>query len=75
MLLLQPFHWHCVECVIHQERDVCEENNTHIYVARTTSNRVIMAYDLCCCLLPQCEDLHTCHLAFQSQQNGAVTRM
>jgi len=27
-------------------------NNTHIYVARTSTNRVIMACDLYCCLLP-----------------------
>jgi len=29
-----------------------------------TENRVIMAYDLYCCLLPQCEALHTCHSGF-----------
>jgi len=28
-----------------------------------------------CCLMPQCEALFTCRLAFQSQQNGTVTRM
>ena len=61
--LLQPLHWHCVDCVIHHERDVHEEQ-PHIYVARTSNNRMIAAHDLYCYLLPQCEALRTCHLGF-----------
>jgi len=63
ILMLQPLHWRCVECVIHHERNVCEEQH-HIFVARTSNNRVIAVHDLYCCLLPQCEALHTCHSSF-----------
>jgi len=66
-MLLQPLRWRCVECVIHNERDVRKEQQ-HIYVAQTSNNnrknRVIAARDLCCCLLPQCEILRTCRLGF-----------
>jgi len=31
---------------------MCAKNNTHIYVARTSNNRVIAAHDLYYCLLP-----------------------
>jgi len=31
---------------------MCVKNNTHLYVVRTSNNRVIMACDLYCCLLP-----------------------
>jgi len=34
-------------------------NNTHIYVVRTSNNRVILSDGLYCYLLPQCEALHT----------------
>ena len=43
---------------------MCVKNNTHIYVARTSNNRVISSGDLYCCLLPQCEALRTCHSGF-----------
>jgi len=33
-------------------------------VAQTSNNRVIMACELCCCFLPQCETLLTCHSGF-----------
>jgi len=36
---------------------MCAKNNT-IYMARTSNNK-IAAHDLYCCLLPQCEALHT----------------
>jgi len=62
--LLQPLHWCCVECVIQHERDVRKEQH-HIYVAWTSNNRVIMAHDLYCCLVPQCEALPTCRLGFR----------
>jgi len=45
--LLQSLRWCCVDCVIHQERDVREEQH-HIYVAQTSNNRVIMACELKC---------------------------
>jgi len=54
-MLLQPLGWHCVVCAIHHEPDVREKQHPYIYVARTGNNRVIMACDLYCCLLPQCE--------------------
>ena len=43
---------------------MCAMNNTHTYVARTSSNRVISPGDLYCCLLLQCEALRTCHSGF-----------
>jgi len=65
VLLLQPVRWCCVDCVIHHERDVREEqHHTYVYVARTSSNRVIMACELYCCLLPQCEALRICRSGF-----------
>ena len=45
-----------VKCVVHHERDVREEQH-HIYVARTSNNRVISSGGLYCCLLPQREAL------------------
>jgi len=43
---------------------MCAKNNTHIYVTRTSNNRVIVARDLYCCLLPQCEALRVCRSGF-----------
>ena len=43
---------------------MCAKNNTHIYVARTSNNRVIVACDLYCCLLLQSEALRTCCSGF-----------
>jgi len=40
------------------------KNNTHIDVTQTSNNRVIAAHDLYCCLLPQCEALHTYRSGF-----------
>jgi len=37
---------------------MCMKNNTQ--VARTSRNKISMTWDLYCCLLPQCEALHTC---------------
>ena len=61
--MLQPLRWHCAECAVHRERDVREEQH-HLYVARTSNNRVIIACYLYCCLLPQCEPLRTCRSGF-----------
>ena len=44
--LLQSLRWCCVDCVIYHERDVREEQH-YIYVARTSNNRVIVAWKLC----------------------------
>jgi len=57
------FPWRCVECAVHHERNVCEEQH-HICVARTSNNRVISSGELYCCLLPQCEALRTCRSGF-----------
>ena len=40
------------------------KNNTHIYLSQTSRNRMSTTWDLYCCLLPQCEALHPCHLGF-----------
>jgi len=63
VVLLQPLWWRCVECVIHHEQDVHKEQQ-YIYVAPTSNNTVIMACEIYCCLLPQCEPLRICHLGF-----------
>jgi len=46
-VVLEPLRWRCVDCVIHYECDVHEEQQ-YIYVARTSNNRVIVARDLYC---------------------------
>jgi len=61
--MLQPLRWCCVKCVIHHERDVREEQH-HTYMWLTSNNRVNMACELYCCLLPQCEALCTCCSGF-----------
>jgi len=43
---------------------MCVKNNTIMYVARTSNNRVISSGDLYCCLLPRCEALRTCRSGF-----------
>jgi len=43
---------------------MCTRNNAHIYVARTSNNRVISSGDLYCCLLQQWEALRTCRSCF-----------
>ena len=63
MALLQPLPWCCVDCMIHHERDVREEQK-YMYVARTSNNRVISSGDLYWCLLPRCEALRTCRSGF-----------
>jgi len=37
--------------VLFTTNEMCAKNNTHIYVARTSNNGMIMACDLYCCLL------------------------
>jgi len=71
VVLLQPLSWRCVECAIHHERDVREEKH-HIYVVRTSNNRVIMACELYCCLLPQCEALRTCLSGFSDRNSSTL---
>jgi len=45
-----------------------EEQHPYIYiylcVSQTSRNKISTTLDLYCCLLPQCEALHTCPLAF-----------
>jgi len=36
----------------------------YIYVSQMNRNRMSTMWDLYCCLLPQCEALHTCRLGF-----------
>jgi len=61
-MLLQPLRWFCVDCVIHHG---CAWRTTpYIYVAQKNNNRVVMACELYCCLLPQCEALHICHSGY-----------
>jgi len=60
---MQPLWWRCVDCMIHHERDVREEQK-YMYVARTSNNRVMSSGDLCCYLLPRCEALRTCRSGF-----------
>ena len=75
-MLLQPLSWHCAECTVHHQWNVrCAKNNTHIYVVQISNNRMIAVDELCCCLLPQCEALHTCRSAqaFRSQHHHQYT--
>jgi len=43
--MLQPLRWCCVDCMIHHERDVREEQK-YMYVAQTSNKRVIVACNL-----------------------------
>jgi len=70
--LLQPLGWRYVECVIHHEQNVREEQH-HIYLARISNNRVIVACDLYCCLFAQCEALRTCRSGFPIVTVAIVT--
>ena len=72
--MLQPLCWHCVECTIHHEQDVYEEQHLYIYVAQTSNNRSWHVISIVTC----CLSVKLCALAAQVflwQQNGAVTRM
>jgi len=69
-MVLQPLRWRCAECAVHHERNVREEQH-QIYVARTSNNRVIVAGELYCCLLPQVLD--TCRSGFSDRNNGNTT--
>jgi len=69
--VLQPLRWRCVECVIHHQRDVREEQQ-YIYAERTSNNRVIAARELYCCLLPRCEALRECRSGFSDCNKGKL---
>jgi len=45
-MLLQPLMCYCVDCMIHHERDVREEQK-YMYVVRTSNNRVISIVACC----------------------------
>ena len=51
---------------------MCAKNNTHVYEARTSNNRVIMACDPYCYLLPQCEALRTCRSGFPNASESTT---
>jgi len=71
VLVLQPLRWCCAECAVHHERNMHEEQH-HIYVARTSNNRVISSGDPYCCLLPQCEALRICRSGFPIATVGGI---
>jgi len=48
---------------------MCVKNNTRIYVARTSRNKISTMCDLYCCLLPQCEAFCTCQSGFTIATN------
>jgi len=50
--------------------EMCVGSNTHIYVSRTSSNRMSTMCNLCCCLLPQCGALRTCRSSFLITTQG-----
>jgi len=63
-IVLQPLRWCCVDCVIHHERDVREEQK-YICVARASNNkREIATHDLHCCLLSRCDASRTFRSGF-----------
>ena len=75
VVVLQALRWRCVKCVIHNERDVREEQH-HTYMWREQAiiewSRRVISIVACCQGAKLCA-----HAArdFRSQQNGAVTRM
>jgi len=61
-MLLQSLRWFCVDCVIHHERDVREEQ---IYICAERASNSKRDCALYCCLLPLCEAaLRTCRSGF-----------
>ena len=75
LILLQPFRWCCVDCVIRHERDVREEQH-HTYMWHEQAiiewSRHMNSIVACCHNAKLCA--HATR-DFRSQQNGAVTRM
>ena len=61
--LLQPLRWCCVDCVIHHERDVREEQK-YVCVEGASNSKRDCEHDLYCCLLPRCEALRICRSGF-----------
>jgi len=51
--------------VYYTKNEMCAKNNIYLYVVQTSNNRVSMACDFYCCLLPQCGALHSWHLGLQ----------
>jgi len=54
---------------------MCVQNNTIMYVARTSNNRVILSGDLYCCLLLRCEALRTCRSGFPIATTYALSML
>jgi len=75
VVVLQPLRWCWVDCVIHHERDVREEQH-HTYMWR---EQAIIEWSWCVnSIVACCHGAKLCAYAardFRSQQNGAVTRM
>ena len=61
--VLQFLRWCCV-ILCDSPRTGCAWRTTPSDVARTSNNRVIMACELYCCLLPRCEALRICRSGF-----------
>ena len=76
-MLLQPLRWCCIDCVIHHERDVREEQH-HTYMWREHAIIECSWHGkkaLYCCLLPQCEALRTClcpQVSLSLQSSSAI---
>ena len=74
LVMLQPLRWHCVDCVIHHERDMREEqHHTHMWLEQAVIEWSWYVNSVACC-----HSAKLCAYAawdFRSQQNGAVTRM
>jgi len=50
---------------------MCAKNN-NIYVTWTSSDRVIAAHELYCCLLPRCKALRTCCSGFSDHNSSRM---
>jgi len=74
VMLLQPLRWCCVDCMIHHEWDVREEQQYNTW-RRQAIIQEIATHDLYCCLLPVRSFAYMPDRDFRSQQNIAVTRM
>jgi len=69
-MLLQPLQWRCVDCVIHHERDVCQDN-TIIDVARASNSKREIASKIS--IVDCCDGAKLCaHDARVSDRNNAM---
>jgi len=69
-MLLQPLRWRCVDCVIHHERDV-RQDNTIIYVERASNSKREIASKIS--IVDCCDGAKLCaHDARVSDRNNAM---